>query len=144
MSIALSSLVDQLESDVPPMHGTPTSAQYTQAIKDAIADLGRRAPMQKLTTIAVVSGTATYALPADFLKLIRLTSLAAPQGVLITGAGLIPVSSGLRDKWLINGLHITFYPTPAYTIERELWYAAAYALDGDDYDNLTDDRLASR
>ncbi len=138
--IELDDLVTQLQSDVPARDSVPSSTQYIQAVKDAVRDLGRRVPMQQVTTLAIVSGTATYALPAGFLKLIRLTSLTAPQGVIVTGAGLIPVSSGFCEKWTITGANIRFYPTPTYTLERELWYAAAYVLDEDDiYEDLSEE-----
>lgn len=140
MAVELSDLVTQLQSDVPARDSVPSSAQYTQAVKDAVRDLSRRAPMQQVVTLSIVSGTATYALPADFLKLIRLTALSSPTGVIVTGDGLIPVSSSFCEKWTINGANIRFHPTPTYTLERELWYAAAYVLDEDEiYQGLSED-----
>lgn len=134
----LTSLVSMIEADVPALNGCPTTAQYSQAVRDAVADLGRRAPMTKVAHLAIVSGTASYALPADFSKLIRLTSLATPDGVLVTDV-LIPVPRSTSERHTIANFTITFHPTPAYTMDRALWYAATYALDGDDYTDLTDD-----
>lgn len=139
MSITLSSLVSELQADVPARDSVPTSDQYNRAVKDAIADFGKRAPLQKVATLAIVSGTAAYALPDDFLKIIRLTSLSSPEGVLYSAAGLVPVSRSFRERYIVNGGTITFYPTPAYTLERELWYAATHVLDSGAYEDLTDD-----
>lgn len=140
MPITLASLVEQLQADVPPIQGVPTAAQYTQAVIDAVADLGRRVPVTKVATLAIVSGTASYVLPADFARLIRLASLTAPDGVLVTDV-LIPVPRSARERWTIAGTTITFYPTPASTLDRALWYAATHVRDVDDtYTDLTDDR----
>lgn len=139
MSITLESLVSELEDDVPVRDGVPTTDQYTRAVKDAVADFGWRAPLTKVETLAIVSGTAAYALPDDFLRIIRLTSLSSPEGVLYSAAGLVPVPRSFRERYIVNGGTITFYPTPTYTLERELWYAATYVLDSGEYLDLTDE-----
>ena len=82
MSIALSALVSRLQSDVPARNDLPSSAQYEQAIKDAVSDYSGRRPLRKLTTLSIVSGTSTYDLPDDFLKVIRLESLLSQDGVI--------------------------------------------------------------
>jgi hypothetical protein len=141
MTIALADLAAQLDADVPALNGTPSAAQYAQAVTDAVADLGRRAPLTRVATLSIASGTASYALPADFVRLIRLTSLSSPSGGLMSGAGLVPVGRCATERHTIAGGQITFSPTPAYTLDRELWYAATYLLDEDDaYADLTDDR----
>lgn len=140
MAIALSALVARLESDVPANNGTPSAPQYEQAVKDALADLGRRAPIQKVVALNMVNGVATYALPNDFQKLIRVASLANPSGVII-GTKLIPVNvETWKERYTIAGKQITFYPTPTYALARDVWYAAGYALDeSDEYPDLTDE-----
>lgn len=136
MSSSLIDLTTQLTTDVPATAGTPSSAQYTQAVTDAVSDLGRRVPLIKHATLTIVSGTATYALPSDFLRLIRLGRLDSPSGVLVTDGGLVPVMGRCAERHTIVGTQITFYPTPAYSLDRDLWYAASYALEDDDYADL--------
>lgn len=142
MSSSLAELSSQLQSDVAATSGVPTASQYAQAVKDAVADLGRRVPLTKQTTLSIVAGTASYALPADFLRLIRLAPTTSASGVLITSAGLVPVASRCAERVAIAGSTLMLTPTPAYTLERELRYAATYILDmdGDTYAELTDER----
>ncbi|MCL4295679.1 MAG: hypothetical protein KJ077_08125 [Anaerolineae bacterium] len=111
---------------------TPNFRQYTLAIMDAVADYSERKPLEKTATLAIVSGTASYDLPADFLRLVSLESATATDGVLISDAGLIPVSDTFRESYTIAGGRITFIPTPQYTATKRLWYGAAYLLDGDE------------
>jgi hypothetical protein len=140
MATALATLVSRLESDVPARGGVPSASQYDHCARDAVADYGRRNSLRKLTTLAIVSGTASYTLPDDFLKVIVLESLTSPDGVIISGEGLIPVSATYRERYYIVGSTITFDPTPAYTVSRDLWYAAAYVLDATDvYADMTDE-----
>jgi hypothetical protein len=141
MSIALSVLVARLQSDVPANNGVPSAAQYEQAVKDALADFARRVPMQKVVTLNMVNGVATYALPDDFQKIIRVASLANPSGVII-GTKLIPVNAETwKERYTVAGKQITFYPTPTYySIARDVWYAAGYMLDDSgQYPDLTDE-----
>lgn len=137
---SLSSLTTELITDVPAINGTPSSAQYTQAITDAISDLGRRVPLKKYTTLSIVSGTASYALPSDFLRLIRLAPLSDPSGVLISSDGLVPLARCSREQYTIAAGEITFLPTPTYSLTRDLWYAATYTLSGDAYADLDQSR----
>jgi hypothetical protein len=133
VSIALSDLVARLQADIPARGGSPSSAQYIRAVEDAVADYSRRKPMTRYATINVVSGTATYSLPEDFLFLIRLDPFAARDGVIYTAAGLVPTSvSSIVERYTVNGLTMTFTPTPSYTLARDLCYAAAHALDDED------------
>lgn len=140
MAVALADLVSRLEDAVPANNGTPSSAQYTQAVKDAVNDLSDRAALRKRAAISMVSGTASYELPADFLGVIRLESLLSPDSeALITPSGIIPVSSGFKETFTIAGQQITFYPTPNYNAARYLWYRAGYVLNSSDvYADLTD------
>lgn len=112
--------------------GTPNFRQYTLAIMDAAADYSERKPLEKTTTLSIVSGTASYDLPADFLRLISLESATATDGTLISDAGLIPVSDTFKEYYTIAGGQITFIPTPQYTTTKRLWYGAAYLLNDDE------------
>lgn len=129
--VTLASLVEAVQSDVPARNDVPTSAQYRRCIADAVADVNRRVSRQKMTTLSIRSGTATYALPADFKAVIRLTLFTA-DSVLITENGLVPFTGAPpRDRYTIDNGRITFVPTPGYTMARDLWYAAQHVPTGD-------------
>lgn len=138
MAILLATLVSRLQADVPAVDSVPSSDQYERAIKDAIADFSRRCGTEKIDTLGIVSGTAAYTLPDDFLKLIMLESFATADGVLITAAGIIPLDANWEERWTVRGLTITFYPTPSYTMSRDYRYKAGWVLndDGDEYEDM--------
>lgn len=139
MAVSLASLVDQVESDVPARNGVPSSDQYEQAVKAAVNDFSSRAPMKKYAELSIISGTASYSLPAGFRSIVTLESPFSPDGVLNTPAGLIPVSLGYKERYSIAGGNITFIPTPEYTLTRSLWYLAGYVLDEDEiYQDMTE------
>lgn len=142
MSITLASLVARLQADVPQQFGVvPSTAQYSQAVEDAVADLGLRASTPLRIDFAIVAGTASYALPADFVKLIRLSSIGAAVGdVLITDSGLVPFSESYREQVTVFGSSLTIYPTPTQSATRSLYYAAGYVLAAGAYANLTAER----
>lgn len=133
MSKLLSELVDQLQEDVPAREGIPSEDQYERAVKEAVRDFSRRCGRKRRVTLNVVSGTATYDLADDFLKLIKFMSLTAHDGIINSPAGLIPVPADFCEEWTINEGQITFYPTPAYTLTREYTYKAAWVATPDDY-----------
>ncbi|HZM24996.1 MAG TPA: hypothetical protein VFC02_24810 [Anaerolineales bacterium] len=134
MSIELSELVERLQGDVPDEGGVPSEEQYENAVKDAVRDFSERCGVTQIGMIDVVSGTATYDLPADFLKLIKLTTLTG-EGVLHSSSGqLIPLSSDWCEKPTIRNGQITFYPIPRYTLTRDIYYKAAWILTGEDED----------
>lgn len=140
MSVSLAELAERVEGAVPARGGVPDAGQYEQCVRDAVADFSRRCPMQRVATLAIVRGTAAYALPADFLRLIRIASPSAGDGVINSNDGLIPVGPTWRERYTIAGLTITFYPPPAYSMSRDLWYAAAHVLDdSDEYPDLGGD-----
>jgi len=126
----LAALIAELQSEVPAVDSVPTTAQYTQAIKDAVNDFSRRCGLAKIGSISVVSGTATYALPTDFMKLISMDALTGVEGVLIATSGLIPLSKNWDETWTIVNQQITFYPTPSYSLTRYFKYKAAWILTG--------------
>lgn len=144
MGIALSDLVTQLQGLVPAVGGTPSSTQYQDAIKSAVRAFSDRAGMKRLHQLPVVNGTDTYALPTDFIKLIKLEnpyeSAVKHGNVAITGQGIVPLSEGsLCEEVLINGHVLTLVPAPTYTTTRYLWYKAGHVLDEDnEYPYLTD------
>lgn len=126
----LAVLLAQLQSEVPAVNSVPTTTQYTQAIKDAVAEFSRRCGLVKFAELSIVSGTASYNLPADFLKLIMLESLASADGVIISTTGIIPVSAEWEETYQIVNKVITFKPTPGYTLTRDYRYKAAWVLTG--------------
>lgn len=127
MSVSLSALIGRLQGNVPARNNVPSDNQYDQAIRDAVGFFSRDASREKIATISVMSGTATYALPADFMRMIQLVSLSNPTGIFITNAGIIPIGNQV-ERYTLAGGNITFYPTPTYTLEREYRYAAGWAL----------------
>jgi len=130
MAQTLAALVAILQSEVPAVSSVPTTAQYTQAIKDAAADFSRRCGLTKFAELNIVSGTASYDLPADFLKLVMLESLAGADGVVLSDAGIIPVSANWEETHQVVNKAITFKPTPTYTLTRDYRYKAAWVLTG--------------
>ena len=129
----LTELATRLAGLVPAQNGAPTTAQYQQAVRDAVADFGRRVPRTLIATISVVSGTATYDLPAGFQKVIRLDPLAGHDVQRNASGFLVPAPlGGWSERYTVSGGQITFHPTPGYTLERTLVYAAGYPYDADD------------
>lgn len=127
----LAVLLAELQSEVPAVNGVPTTTQYTQAVKDAVADFSRRCGLEKIAELSIVSGTAAYALPADFLKMIMLESLSNPDGIIISNTGLIPVSADWEETYQIVNKQITFFPTPGYSLTRDYRYKSAWILTGE-------------
>lgn len=132
MSTTLASLVTQLESEVPAVNSVPTDDQYEQAIKDAAREFSRRCGLAKTANLSIVSGTATYSLPSDFVKLIWLEAITGVDGVIISSSRLVPVDSEYEEFTDIIGGQITFSPTPTYTMTREYRYKAGWILTGDE------------
>ena len=126
MSILLSDLVERLAVDVPAEDSVPSNTQYEKAVQDAIRDFSEQCGLVQISTLNIVPGTATYDLPADFLKMIALESFASADGVLISAQGLIPISANWVEQHTIRNGQITFYPTPTFTMARELRYKAAW------------------
>lgn len=143
MSVTLAALVANLQADVPARDSVPSSAQYERTVKQAVRDLGRRVPLRKRASLSIVSGTAAYSLPADFLRLIKLQASVAVDGVVHTSEGLLPLNSLTAPDaydYAINGTTLTFYPTPTFTDTWYVWYAAGYVLSEGTYADLDDER----
>jgi hypothetical protein len=132
MSTALASLVARLTTAVPAQNSVPSAAQYQQCCEDAAADYAERRSNQKVSTIAVVSGTARYALPTDFLRQIQFEPLTGIEGVLVVTTGLIALDADFDEIYTFAGGYLTIYPTPSYTADRDLLYAAGHVLDSSD------------
>ncbi|HAE59359.1 MAG TPA: hypothetical protein DCG54_07595 [Anaerolineae bacterium] len=130
----LTALVAELQSKIPARNNVPSAAQYQSAVLDAVLDFSLQCAREKISELAVVAGTATYDLPADFVKIIKLYSARMElDGVAITSNGLVPVNgiNGLsRERHTISNRKITFYPTPTYIQTRTLRYMAGWALTG--------------
>lgn len=147
MSKDLTDLVIALKEDVPAVSGVPTDDQYSRAIKSAVAAFSRDSGMKAVATITIVSGTATYDLPAGFLELISVDDPSTntayqSEGTLITSAGLVPVSGDYEESWYITGgvpPTITFYPTPTYDTTRDVWYRADHELDTGTYATMSEE-----
>lgn len=134
MTILLSDLVDRLQVSEAPAGDAPSYAQYMRAVQDAVIDFNDRATRLKTALIAVHAGTATYALPADFVKFVALSDLAAVlsyPNVIIAPAGLIPVSASFDEVITIEGGQLLISPTPLYTLDRLLTYGAGLVLSTD-------------
>lgn len=129
MSVSLATLVARLTALVPASNSIPSSAQYQQCVEDAVADFSLRKPNRKVATISVVSGTATYALPSDFVREIDFELLIAmADNLLITATGLIPLDADFDEYYTYAGGNLTIYPTPTYTADRDLHYASGHVL----------------
>jgi len=140
MSVALAALAARLSNDVPARDDVPTATQYENCVREAVADYSRRNSFQRVTTISVVSGTADYDLPSDFLRVIKFTGLTRYDGVIIGDAGLIPVGANFEERVMVRGRTLTISPTPTYSQNRDLWYAAGHVLDdSDEYPEMTEE-----
>jgi hypothetical protein len=133
MSKTLDELVEQLQDDVPAVDGVPTEDSYERMVQEAVRDFSRRCGRKRRATLNIVSGTATYDLAADFLKMIALVSFSAHGGIINSPQGLIPVPENFCEEYTINNGQITFYPTPSYSLVREYTYKAAWVLNDEDY-----------
>lgn len=133
----LTQLAARLATLVPAVDGVPSSDAYEQAVRDAVGDFGYRVPRILQGTLAVTSGTATYALPAGFQRLIAIGRFGDGEIFHDANGFLVPATGDLRhEQYTLSGGEITFYPTPAYSLNRSIRYAAGYPYD-DDTDAFT-------
>lgn len=132
MSIAFSTLKTRLQNAVAARSGVPSSDQYDQALREAVSDFNERASRLKVTTINVVTNTALYALPSDFVKFVELQSplTMAVGNTIVTGQGLVPLPATFDEQVTIEGANLRITPTPSYTMTRDLWYGAGYVESG--------------
>lgn len=136
MTKTLADLISELQEDVPAVDGIPSDAQYERAVKEAVDEFSRRCGLEKNTELSIVSGTATYALPDDFLALIEIEDpFDHENNIIMTATGIIPFSelAPFEEEITIRDGQLTIYPTPSYTMTRFLEYKAAWALDDGSY-----------
>lgn len=139
MGVALTTMVTRLQAQVPVRNGSP--ADYTQLVKDAIAQLSADAPIISSATLAIVAGTATYNLPADFLFQIALEPLAMLGDGIFQGSSgkLIPAGwQAMPELIYWEGPTLRLEPTPTYSADRRLRYGAQHLLSAGSYDRLTE------
>lgn len=135
MATTLAALLAELQSEVSAVNSVPTTAQYTQAIKDAVKEFSRRCGVKKNSTLAIVAGTASYALPDDFLKLIEIDDVFNPEHqVMITASGIVPFGElrPFEEDITVQNKTLTIFPTPGYSMTRYIEYKAAWILTGSD------------
>jgi hypothetical protein len=137
----LEQIVARLQEEVAAVDDVPSTAQFQQAVKDAVLDFSRRCGLEKFGELTIVSGTATYVLPDDFMKLIMLESLENPDGIIISDRGLIPVSANWEERYVIVNKQITFKPTPAYSLTRDYRYKSAWIFVSDELQDAGEDEI---
>ncbi len=142
MTVSLGTLIERIEGDVPPYNSIPSGLQYENAVKDAILEFARQRGRRKIEELSLVKDTASYALPGDFVSLIKMARPAyETSGVIVSSSGLIPTGSqGLdRLQWYIEGTNIVFEPAPTFDEVLELWFVAGFEADGGgDYTTMLD------
>jgi len=135
MSIAFSTLTTRLSTNVPADSGVPSTAQYEQAVRDAVSDFNADVTRVKSILLSIRSGVATYSLPADFVKLVALkhppiSHSQSGQVIVITESGLVPMVGPLRETITIEGDSLRISPAPTYSATRELRYGAGHIETG--------------
>jgi hypothetical protein len=131
MALALTTLTNRLLDDVPRVAGVPTDDQLLDAVRDAVSAYSMLVPAPRIVPLTITAGTATYAAPADILRIRRLYGMGVEQGPLITPQGILPAPT---DGWpnervtVAAGI-ITITPTPAHSSVRDLDYDAIHLLD---------------
>jgi len=144
MGLDFATLIAQLKLDVPKRGRVPNEGQYELCVKRSVAKYGRDRPMLKTTTIDVVSGTAEYAMPSDFFKLLTVQEFFVEgRTVLVTETGLIPIGDTWTERFEVQGQTLVIQPEPVYDwSEREVRYLSVHVLTTVDsnlvYANLTD------
>ncbi len=103
-----------------------SASQYSDYIRDQInqgqnyitAQTDFR-QLQRTEAIQTVSGTATYALPTDFQRLVNVT-VELPNGTIVplasdanTQIDLEEVLSGQPERFSIDGTNLRLWPTPS-------------------------------
>ncbi len=142
MSVTINVLKQLLQSDVPAQDGTPSEEQYERAIKDAVADFGRRAPYPKTGTLNVVSGQSLYDAPLDAVRVLNFVPVEPTGGLLVTDM-LTPVFTTTRpDSVSLAGAKLVVSPRPTYSLSRSYEYMASYALTDGQYADLPESAIS--
>lgn len=134
MAMGFDELVTRLQKSV----DAGDEFDYVQAVQDAVEQLSQDVPIMTSTTLAIVSGVASYDLPADFLFVVELPGLATSDNVLLSDGGLVPLSSGFQEVYYIEGDQVRFDPVPSFTLTRTLRYAARHVLAAGVYPRLSE------
>lgn len=130
MSQSLADLSLRLEFEVPAQDDSPSLEQYRTAVVDAVHAYNELRGERRLYRFSTSPGQSDYPLPLDFSHLISLEPLMQAGNVAITAGGLVPLPiGGLKEQITIAGDMMTIHPTPAYSLERRLWYRAVHVLD---------------
>jgi len=130
MAINLQTLVSLVQNLVPARDGVPDNAGYEQAVQAAVMDCNRRCPGLAFGTLALVAGVAGYALPADCLKIVRLSPADGYYaGLLVTADGLAPVSSAsILPRWTVQDGRLVFQTAPVMNCRVDLVYQSGHVL----------------
>lgn len=100
--------------------------------------------LETSATIAIVSGTPTYALPATFYKMLAL-DIPGGTGVLSIkkfdwNQRNIQLPTDVYNvRYKLQGSSILLKPTPAFTVTATLWFVPKFpvlAIDTDTYDDI--------
>ena len=125
MSADLADLIISLQDDVPAIDGTPNYDQARRFVIESVADFSRRVGRVKSATLSIVSGTETYDLPNDCMRIVYMQ----PLGELTVTDGSRPSS----ESWFVQDVQITlqdsFGDPPAYSCARKYRYQAGFYLD---------------
>lgn len=138
---SLPALRNRLMALISDLNGRPTPYQYSEAVSQAVTMVSQRLPRKKQVLLNILSGTETYALPADFLFEIVLEDIVQPGGVGYSSSGkLIAFARDFEETHYVDGKNLVFVPTPFYTAQRRLWYGAGYFPDENQiYQGLAED-----
>lgn len=144
MAVTLATLEGQLQALVPASGGIPTSAQYTQAVKDAVHAFNERVGRKKVYEFTTAANTAEYSLPDDFSQLLGLEAqagyLVRSGNVAVTASGLVPLNSySAEPDYFVAGNTLKIFPTPTGAEPFYAFYRAVHVLDNSDiYPDMTD------
>lgn len=126
------------------LHDDFAAAKYQsraqQALNEALGRVGRRVDsLQRRTaaTVAVVGGTDTYALPADFVRLVSLRDASKRYVLEEVDATVIdtqPAATGSPTLYAVDGSSLLIWPTPSAAVTLTLRYWATPAVMDDDAD----------
>jgi hypothetical protein len=130
MSVAFSDLVERLKVIFPAQDGSPTTAQYEAAVVSGISEFSQRDNRIKRASIDIVSGTGSYAMPADFLKLVSFDDLFESSTIVQPGGKLIATNTTMQEElhWF-DGTNLVISPPPEYTLTRYFQYKARHVQD---------------
>ncbi len=143
MAVNLQMLVSLLQSLAPARDGAPDNAGYEQALQAAVVDFNRRCPGLAFGTLALVAGVAAYALPADCLKIVRLSPAdGSYAGLLVTADGLAPVSSAsILPRWVVRDGQLVFAMAPVMNCRVDLVYQSGHVLVEGGYPHMDDETV---